>query len=1129
MATSRLRQRLTRLAPIYPGEGAALFLCLVIFLLVNAGIIFGRNSSMSLFLVYFGVEYLPYMYFANAVFLILCSLVYTSLVDRFERGRFLGCVSAIFIAALVLSRLLLIGHPHWFFPVLFMEAQVVWYFTLMQFWTFVGDLFDARQSKRLFPLLAIGGPVGMILVWLVNGQLVRSFGTESLLLVWAGLILLATVLAGLTYRRFRNVEPAAAPDLAADGRPKPSEWQKIKGGLAEVGGEPLLRSVAGYILLLWTVYAIVDFCFNKTMRARYPNPNDLTTFFGVFFGVQGVLCLFIQMFFTRPVISRLGVGTTIKFHPGFLLAGTTWMSLKYGYPSVLATKLGDASMLYTFSDSSYQLLYNPVPPERRARVRGFIEGYIRPLSLAAAGLLVLLGNSFLKPLHFLNREIPTGQQLAWGAVVVAGFWLFVASTSKKGYIRALLHNLQARNPALRQAAATALNKVKVEESLSVLAEALGSANPDRVVAAVQLLETFGTADSTRAIAGLLSHQDAHVRSTAAGALGRLAAKEYAARLIPLLDDSDARVRSNAIEALAASHDSALAARLRPRLQDSSPRARVNTIVALARLEGAATVVEWLPFLRQLAEGNVQERSTAAFALGRLPLDESMDTLAKLLTDPELAIRCEAARALGRIGTPRALPPLVAALDGLPELRHRARRALVKIARRHGEAIASQIAQQALETRQPVIRSELADVLGRLRNPQVLDTLVELLKDPEWRVKWKTLKSFERLAKHMTLPEGARAALFDYAHQELVNFSESLRVSQALLPHPQGEAELLLAQALEEDRLNIEERVFRMLGVLCGKKQMKAIFAKVQSGDARQRADALEALDSLAPKKIGRQVLELLEPAPVAQTPQGPAGQWLDSLARHRKPWVRASTAFYLGSHDGNAASLLAGLLADPDPLVKETALYAGWKALGAAWQPQVQAAAGSSESLLQRCARRILAEQISGSATPYSMKEGGEPMMLTVEKVLYLKAAAVFAGLEGEELAALADIALEKESAPGEIFFEEGQLAHHLYIIVSGKVEIFRHVGSSERPLAVLGPRECFGEMAILDDEPRSASIRALEPTAVLKIDRESFREFIQERPQIAFAIFKILSGRLRSKNMESETLPAYDVSRNIA
>ena len=64
----------------------------------------------------------------------------------------------------------------------------------------------------------------------------------------------------------------------------------------------------------------------------------------------------------------------------------------------------------------------------------------------------------------------------------------------------------------------------------------------------------------------------------------------------------------------------------------------------------------------------------------------------------------------------------------------------------------------------------------------------------------------------------------------------------------------------------------------------------------------------------------------------------------------------------------------------------------------------------------------------------------------------------------------------------------------------------------------------------RSASVRAVEPTTVLKVDRESFRELINERPQISFAIFKILSQRLRSKNMEAENLPpTYETTATIA
>jgi AAA family ATP:ADP antiporter len=1122
--SSRLKQWLARLAPIYPGEGRVALLCLAVNFLVVTGIMFGRNSRDALFLVYFGVQYLPYMYFANAASLIVCSLGYTTLVDRFDRGKFLGSISLLFIASLIVSRVVLLGHPHWFFPVLYMAAQVIWYFSLMQFWTFVGDLFDTRQAKRIFPFLALGALLGMVSVGLFSKQLVKTLGTENLLLVWAGLIFAATALAAYVYQRHRPAKEAAHRDAASLPKVvKPSEWQKIRDGFREVGREPLLRSMAGYILLLWTVYAVVDFCFNKTMRARYPDPNDLTTFFGIFIGIQGFLCLAIQLFMVRPVISRLGVGKTINFHPGFLVAGTAWMSVQYGYASVLTTKLGDASMLYTFSDSSYQLLYNPVPPDRRARVRGFIEGYIRPLSLAAAGGLILLANSYLKPIVLNSgREISVGQQLSWGAILLSLVWLGVALTSNKGYIRALLHNLQAGSLALRQAAANALRKMEDSASLGIIADTLRSSSPERVVTAIHFLEYFPGDQANDSLVSLLDHADARVRATAVSALGRRAGKRFVDRLSPLLSDPDARVRANAVEALAAAQDPALVEKVQPLLSDPSTRARINTVLTIAAIQGVASAVESMPLIRELARGDERARSTATYALGRLPLDDSMDLLVELLRDSELRIRCEAAQALGRIGTARVITPLIETLAGPPELRHDVRRSLAAILQRCGAPCIQEMAGTALQSRRVEIRSELADVLGRLKNPQVIDPLIRLLKDPEWRVRWKVLKSFEKVARDLTLPENARAALFDYAHSELGDFRQSVLSSQALVPQPSTDSERLLALALEEDRLNIQERVFHMLGILCGRERMLAIFEKLQSKDSRLRADALEALETLAPKVVAREVLALLEPAPTSRASSaGMAKPLIEALAAHPKPWMRACAAFYLGDHaQGDGAGLLKSLLADRASLVRETALFAGWKGMDESWRAQVDAASESSDTVLAVAARKIRARSSNGSGPSSPPAEKDQAMLLSIEKVLFLKSAPLFAAIEGEELAALADIALEHTFQPGEIIFEENQAPHHLYVIVHGKVEIFRRVDSKERTLAYLGEKECFGEMAILDDQPRSASVRAAEATTVLKIDRESFRELILERPNIAFAIFRILSGRLRHQNLEAEHAP---------
>ena len=1128
MPSPRLREWLSRIAPVYPGEGRVVLLCLVVNFLIVTGIMFGRNARDALFLVYFGAEFLPYMYFSNAVFLVLCSVGYTALVDRVERGRLMAWLSVLFVAGLILSRLILLGHPHWFFPVLYIEAQSIWYFSLMQFWTFVGDLFDTRQAKRVFPLLAVGALLGMMGVGLESRAVVHSFGAENLLLVWAGMISAATLLGAVGFRRFRAGGQPPELGMNADQKEKEiSEWGKIKEGVRDLGVDPLQRSLAGYVLLLWTVYAIVDFSFSKTMRARYPDPNDLATFFGRFVGAQGFLCLFIQLFFTRPLIARLGVGTTINFHPTSLLLGTLWMSLRYGYGSVLATKLGDATMLYTFSDSSYQLLYNPVPPVRRARVRGFIEGYIRPLSLAAAGGLILLGNRYLRPLHVAGQVVSVGEQLSCAAFALSAAWLGFALTAKKGYLRALFRNLQGDSPDLRQAAATALRKLKDPASLSLLSESLKSENPERVIAAVEFLESYGSEQGTQAIAGLLSHPNPFVRAVAASALSRRPGPETVEHLTPLLDDSDPRVRANAIEGIAATKDPRNIEKLRPLLRDSSIRARVNTVLAIAALQGVSAAAEWMPLMEKLMRGDRDARSAATYALARLPFDQSTDLLAELLKDPDIQIRCKAAQALGAVGSSRVIPELIETLAGPAELRHHVRRSIVAILQRSGDEMTQELMRTARESDRPQIRSELADVLGRLKDFPVLDTLIALLKDPEWRVRWKVLKSFERLARVGPLPEKARAALFEYARGELAAFRQSLLASRALVSRPGDEADRVLARALQEDRVKIEERVFHMLGILCGRDRMMTIFEKLNSGVPRLKADALEALDSLAPKGIAREVLDLLEPQPRIQTSRTPPGPLLASLTKYGKPWVRACAAYYLGHHpqlDGDG--LLRTMLEDRDKMVRETALYAGWLAFKAGWRPQVEAALSSPDPALRRSAQRIMASNTHPESDP---EKGWPKPMLTVEKVLFLKSAPLFTALDGEELAALADIALEKDYQPGDIIFEEGRLAHHLYVIVRGKVEVFHRVDSREYSIALLGEKECFGEMAILDDEPRSASVRAVEPTVILKIDRESFRELISERPQISFAIFKILSGRLRQKNLEVEKLHALDTARHYA
>ena len=133
-------------------------------------------------------------------------------------------------------------------------------------------------------------------------------------------------------------------------------------------------------------------------------------------------------------------------------------------------------------------------------------------------------------------------------------------------------------------------------------------------------------------------------------------------------------------------------------------------------------------------------------------------------------------------------------------------------------------------------------------------------------------------------------------------------------------------------------------------------------------------------------------------------------------------------------------------------------------------------------------------------------MLPTVERVLFLKGVGLFTDIPGEDLAHVARVAREESFEPGEAIFREGDPGDSLYLLLSGRVRIHK----KERPIAELGGRECFGEMAILDLEPRSASATALDDTLCLQLLREDFEEILALKPSIAFGVIRILSRRLR-------------------
>src|SRR5436305_2951764 len=123
----------------------------------------------------------------------------------------------------------------------------------------------------------------------------------------------------------------------------------------------------------------------------------------------------------------------------------------------------------------------------------------------------------------------------------------------------------------------------------------------------------------------------------------------------------------------------------------------------------------------------------------------------------------------------------------------------------------------------------------------------------------------------------------------------------------------------------------------------------------------------------------------------------------------------------------------------------------------------------------------------------------------------MFEDLDQRSLEAIANAAVEQRYETGQEIVRQGDTGVGACIIRSGKVDIVQDREGKEQKIATLGPGDVFGEMALLDEFPRSATARAVEPTTALGIQRWHFRGILESHPQIALALLPMLTRRIRN------------------
>jgi len=134
-------------------------------------------------------------------------------------------------------------------------------------------------------------------------------------------------------------------------------------------------------------------------------------------------------------------------------------------------------------------------------------------------------------------------------------------------------------------------------------------------------------------------------------------------------------------------------------------------------------------------------------------------------------------------------------------------------------------------------------------------------------------------------------------------------------------------------------------------------------------------------------------------------------------------------------------------------------------------------------------------------------MLTIIEKVIFLQDIEAFAEVPTEQLSHIASITEEIELEPGTILIQQDEPAESLYFVVEGRIRLLLN----GRKIMEAGEKEAIGAWSLFDDElPNIATAETVEPTRLLKIDREDFLEVIADYVEITEGIFKWLARRIR-------------------
>jgi ATP:ADP antiporter, AAA family len=408
---------LQRLAPIEPAETAAVIAAFFLFFFFWAGYFAVRPVRETIATMLGGNKAVANLWLYTSALSILIVPFFGLIVARVPRSVFLPVTYAIVAVVLAFVGLnlrgetinLVVGKSFYVF------ISVLNLFLLSVFWSFLLEIFDGGQAKRLFGFIAAGGTAGALAGPLIADLSVKSIGNSGVMFVGGGLFIAAIVPQQVLVFIWKT----SRSQMTTSGANERPIGGNVFAGVGAVLRSPYLLGIALFVVLLSTVSTILYFEQLRLVELMFSSITERTRVFARLDWIVQSLTILSQVFLTGRIAARFGVGTLLMIVPVLMVFGFVGLALSGTFTVLAMVFVGRRALEYAFARPGREMLWSPLDNEARYKAKNTIDV---PVYRGADALSAQVNNGIIAS-GFSSAAVAVmgaGVAAAWAVV---GWWL----------------------------------------------------------------------------------------------------------------------------------------------------------------------------------------------------------------------------------------------------------------------------------------------------------------------------------------------------------------------------------------------------------------------------------------------------------------------------------------------------------------------------------------------------------------------------------------------------------------------------------------------------------------------------------------------------------------------------------